>query len=241
MATLRRFLGYLRPYPGLLVLIGVTMLAGIFAELASPRLLGIVIDRGLAAKSMTAVLRYTGLLGLTAIVRAAIHYFQGYSRERAGQEVIRSLRHQLYARLQRLSFAYYAMNPTGDLMSRLTSDVYSILDFVGFGMAEMVGASLMFVGTITVMLVTDWQLALAIMSPVPVLMFFAFRFSGIIGPAWKRIREEMGKMTTTLQEAVSGVRVVKSFTSEHREIGKFAERNRSTLKAHLTRAGIESL
>jgi len=240
MASLRRFLGYLRQYPGLLVLIGVTTIAGIFADLALPRLLGMVIDRGLGTGSMADVLRYTGFLALTATARAAIHYFQGYSRERAGQDVIRNLRHQLYARLQRLSFAYYTINPTGDLMSRLTSDVYSILDFVGFGMAEMVGASLMFVGTITVMLVTDWHVALVVITPVPVLMFFAFRFSGIVGPAWQRIREEMGKMTTTLQEAVSGIRVVKSFTGEHREIAKFAERNRATLEAHLTRAGIEA-
>ncbi|GAG18363.1 unnamed protein product, partial [marine sediment metagenome] len=130
MSTLRRFLGYLSPYPGLLVLVGLSMIGGICTELFLPRLLGMVIDRGLSTKSMSAVLRYTGFLGLTAMVRAGLHYLQGYSRERAGQEVIRSLRHQLYARLQRLSFTYYTMNPTGDLMSRLTSDVHSILDFV---------------------------------------------------------------------------------------------------------------
>jgi len=240
MTTLRRFLGYLRPYPGLLVLVGLTMIGGICTELFLPRLLGMVIDRGLAAKSMSTVLRYTAFLGLTAMVRAGLHYLQGYSRERAGQEVIRSLRHQLYSRLQRLSFAYYTMNPTGDLMSRLTSDIHSILDFVGFGMAEMVGCGLVFLGTVTMMLLTDWRLGLVVISPVPVLMFFAFRFSSVVGPAWKRIREQMGKMTTTLQEAVSGVRVVKSFTSEHREMEKFGVRNQDTLKAHLARAAIEA-
>ncbi|HUV93320.1 MAG TPA: ABC transporter ATP-binding protein [Anaerolineae bacterium] len=240
MTTLRRFLGYLRPYPGLLVLVGLTMIGGICTELFLPRLLGMVIDRGLAAKSMSTVLRYTAFLGLTAMVRAGLHYLQGYSRERAGQEVIRSLRHQLYSRLQRLSFAYYTMNPTGDLMSRLTSDIHSILDFVGFGMAEMVGCGLVFLGTVTMMLLTDWRLGLVVISPVPVLMFFAFRFSSTVGPAWKRIREQMGKMTTTLQEAVSGVRVVKSFTSEHREMEKFGVRNQDTLKAHLARAAIEA-
>ena len=240
MSTLRRFLGYLSPYPGLLVLVGLSMIGGICTELFLPRLLGMVIDRGLSAKSMSAVLRYTGFLGLTAMVRAGLHYLQGYSRERAGQEVIRSLRHQLYSRLQRLSFTYYTMNPTGDLMSRLTSDVHSILDFVGFGMAEMVGCGLVFLGTVTVMLLIDWRLGLVVISPIPVLMFFAFRFSSVVGPVWKRIREQMGKMTTTLQEAVSGVRVVKSFTGEHREMEKFGERNQDTLKAHLARAAIEA-
>jgi len=240
MATLRRFLGYLWPYPGLVSLVAVTMLASTVAELALPRLMGLVIDRGVMAGSMDAVFRYAGYLGITALVRAGIRYLQGYSRERAGQEVIRSLRRQLYQRLQGLSFSYFTMNPTGDLMSRLTSDVHSILDFVGFGMAEMVGASLVFLATAAVVLLTDWRLALAVMSPVPVLVFFAFRFSGIVGPAWERIRERMGKLTATLQETVSGVRVVKSFVGEHREIGKFGARNRDTLEANLTRARIEA-
>ena len=168
------------------------------------------------------------------------HYVQGYSQERIGQEVIRRLRHDLFVRLQRLSFTFYTINATGDLMSRLTSDVMAIMDFFGFGMSEMIASGLTFIGTVTMLLLTDWRLALAVGSPVPVLMFFAFRFSSIVGPAWEAIREEMGKLTTTLQENVSGVRVVKSFARQDLEIDKFAGRNIDTRQANLTRAGIES-
>jgi ATP-binding cassette subfamily B multidrug efflux pump len=240
MGTLRRFASYLRPYPGLITLFIATMLFGIGTELLQPRLLSLVIDRGIAASDMSQVARYTLMLVAAALARSALRYGQGYSRERVGQELIRGLRHELYARLQRLSFTFYTMNATGDLMSRLTGDVMSILDFFAFGLAEIVAASLMFIGTIVMLFFTDWQLAIVVILPIPVLMLFAFRFSGIVGPAWEKIREEMGKLSTTLQENLSGVRVVKAFSRERHEMDKFEKDNTNTLQAHLTRAGIES-
>ena len=240
MRTLRRFATYLRPYPGLIALLFATMLGGIAAELILPRLFGQAIDLGITGKSMTALLRYIGYLAITAVLRALIHYGRGYSQERTVQEMIRVLRRELYTRLQRLSFTFYTMNNTGDLMSRLTSDVGSVMEFFGFGMAEMIASVLMFCGTIAVLLLADWQLTLVMLVPIPVLMFFAFRFSSIIGPAWEKIREEMGKLTTTLQENVSGVRVVKSFSQEEHEIGKFKASNSTNLQANLKRATLEA-
>jgi len=240
MGTLRRFAAYLSPYPLLIVLLFVTMIIGIAGELVMPRILGLLVDRGLGMRSMSGVMLYTGLLVAVAVGRASIHYGQGYVRERMGQEVIRSLRDDLYRRLQRLSFTYYTVNNTGDLMSRLTGDVMSVLEFFGFGLGEMLGSSLMFVGTVTMLLLADWRLALMVMAPVPVLMFFAFRFSGIVGPLWEKIRERVGQLSTTLQENISGVRVVKSFSREEHEIGKFSSSNRETREANLTRAGAEA-
>ncbi len=240
MGTLRRFFAYLRPYPWLIVLLLVTMLVGIAAELTNPKILGLLVDRGLGQRSMSAVMLYTALLVGISLVRAAVHYSQGYVRERIGQEVILRLRDDLYRRLQRLSFTYYTVNNTGDLMARLTGDVMSILEFFGFGLGEMISASLMFVGTVAMLLLTDWHLALVVMAPIPVLMFFAFRFSGVIGPLWEKIRERFGELSTTLQENISGVRVVKSFSREHHEIGKFEDHNQQMLQANLVRAAAEA-
>jgi len=240
MRTLRRFAAYLRPYPGLLTLLFVTMLGGIAAELILPRLFGMAIDRGITERSVAALGRYIGYLALTAILRAGIHYGRGYSQERTGQEMIRVLRRELYVRLQRLSFTFYTMNNTGDLMSRLTSDVGAVMEFFGFGLAEMVASVLIFCGTVVMLLLADWQLTLVMIAPIPVLMFFAFRFSGVVGPAWEKIREEMGRLTTALQENVSGVRVVKAFAREGYEIDKFKAHNARTLQANLTRATLEA-
>ena len=216
------------------------MLGSVAAELILPRLLALVIDLGISSRSMPMVVRYTGLLVVVAAARASVHYGRGYAQERLGQEVIRSLRHDLYVRLQRLSFTYHTAHATGDQMSRLTSDIYSIMEFFGFGLSEMTASALIFTGTIVALLLIDWPLALAVLAPVPVLMFFAFRFSGIVGPAWERIRKEMGKLTTTVQESISGIRVVKSFSREPHEIDKFRDQNVDTLDANLTRARIES-
>jgi len=240
MRTLLRFAKYLRPHKALIILFVVTMLAVVASEMIMPRLLGSLIDQGITGGSTRAILLYTGLMFAVGLARSAIRYGQAYARERMGQELIRGLRHDLYARLQGLSFTYFTVNATGDLMSRLTSDVSAVMDFFGFGIGETITSGLMFAGTVAMLLLTDWRLALVVIIPLPVLMFFAFRFSSIVGPAWEKIRAEMGKLTTTLQENVSGVRVVKSFGREDHEIAKFGVNNASTYQANIGRAGIEA-
>ncbi len=240
MQTLRRLASYIKPFPWLVALLFGGMLAGIAADLTLPRLLGWTIDRGLTAGSMAAVVRYVALLAGLSLVRALLRYVQGYSQERLGQEVIRKLRHDLYVKLQRLSFSYYTVHATGDIMSRVTSDLHSIMDFFGFGLAEMMASSLMFIGTVVMLLTLDWRLALAVAAPVPVLMLIAFRFSGIIGPKWERIRKEMGRLTSTLQESLSGIRVVKAFSRERDEMHRFDDRNITMRTANLERASTEA-
>lgn len=240
MAILRRMSQYLKPFLWLVGSLIICLILGLAAELFMPRILSWIIDRGISQRSMPNVLRYTGLLGLMALARASLRYGQMLSQERLGQEAVRGLRRDLYARLQRLSFTYYSMNNTGDLMSRLTNDVSAIMDFFGFGISEMVGSSLIFIGTLIMLLSADWRLALVVCAPIPFLMFFAFRFSGIVGPAWEKIRLQMGKLSTTLQENISGVRVVKSYGRENHEIGKFAASNDETLDANVDRADIEA-
>ncbi|MHB1294065.1 MAG: ABC transporter ATP-binding protein [Anaerolineae bacterium] len=240
MSILRRFARYLRPYPQFIVILVIALLGGVAAELILPKLLGLIIDRGIAARSMPIVIRYTGLVVLVTLGRAAGHYFQGYSQERLGQELIRALRHDLYVKLQRLSFTYYTVHATGDQMSRLTTDLGALAEFFSYGFSESIMCILMFVGTLAVLLSADWQLALVIAIPIPVLMLIAFRFSGVVGPAWEKIRAEMGRLSTTLQENISGVRVVKSFSRESHEMRKFGGRNTSNLQANIVRADIES-
>jgi ATP-binding cassette, subfamily B, multidrug efflux pump len=240
MQTLRRLASYIKPFPWLVALLFGGMLAGISADLTLPRLLGWTIDRGLTAGSMPAVVRYVALLAGLSLVRASLRYVQGYSQERLGQEVIRKLRHDLYVKLQRLDFGYYTVHATGDIMSRVTSDLYSIMDFFGFGLAETLASSLMFVGTLVMLLILDWRLALGVAAPVPVLMLVAFRFSGIVGPKWERIRKEMGHLTTTLQESLSGIRVVKAFSRERDEMHRFDDRNVTMRSVNLDRAATEA-
>jgi ATP-binding cassette, subfamily B, multidrug efflux pump len=240
MLILRRLLAYVKGYPWLLAAVLGCLIIGLGGELMQPRVLSFVIDRGIAAGSMPNVLRYTGLLACIALVRAGLRYGQAFWQEQLGQEVIRRLRHDLYERLLRLNFTYYTLHATGDQMAKLTSDVYSVMELVGFGIAETVGSALVFCGTIVMLMLVDWPLALVVLTPVPMLMFFAFRFSGLVGPIWERIRAEMGKLTTTLQENISGVRVVKSFARQDHEIGKFRVRNQANLDTNLERAQVEA-
>jgi len=230
MTNVKRLFGYLQPYRLLVALIAVLLLFTTAGDLVVPRILGWTIDVGLASRDMGLVIRYClALLGVAAL-RSVMAYVQG----------VRDLRDQLYARLQRLSFSYFTTMPTGDIMSRLTSDLEAVEEFVSWGFVLFLMVALNFSTTFVMLLVLDWQLTLAIVAPVPFLGLVVFLFNRRVGPAWDAIREQMGKLTSTLQEAVSGVRVVKAFAREPYEIGKFGEQNWLNLRRNLERADIEA-
>jgi ATP-binding cassette subfamily B multidrug efflux pump len=240
MTNFKRLFSYLGPYRLLVALIVVLLLFTTTGDLAVPRILGLTIDIGLASRDMGLVVRYCLVLLGVAALRALFAYVQGICHALVGENVVRDLRDQLYARLQRLSFSYFTTMPTGDIMSRLTSDLEAVEEFVSWGFVLFLIVVLNFVTTFAMLLVLDWQLTLAIVAPVPFLGLVVFLFNQRVGPAWDAIREQMGKLTSTLQEAVSGVRVVKAFAREPHEIEKFGQQNWLNLHLNLKRADIEA-
>jgi len=111
------------------------------------------------------------------------------------------------------------------MMSRATSDIQETERFVGMGLMDLLATVLLLGGVITAMLVEDWQLALLAMIPVPVLIFATIRFGNTVRPKFKVIQEQMGVLSTTMQESMTGIRLVKSFAREPFELSKFDEEN----------------
>jgi ABC-type multidrug transport system fused ATPase/permease subunit len=240
MNNAKRLFGYLQPYRLLVALIAVLLLFTTAGDLVIPRILGWTIDVGLASRDMGLVIRYCLILLGVAGLKSLFAYVQGICHALVGENVVRDLRDQLYARLQRLSFSYFTTMPTGDIMSRLTSDLEAVEEFVSWGFVLFLMVILNFVTTFVMLLVLDWHLTLAIVAPVPFLGLVVFLFNRRVGPAWDAIREQMGKLTSVLQEAVSGVRVVKAFAREPHEVTKFGAQNWLNLRRNLERGDIEA-
>ena len=240
MTNVKRLFAYLQPYRLLVALIAVLLLFTTAGDLLVPRILGWTIDVGLASRDMGLVVRYCLVLLGVAALRSLFAYVQGICHALVGENVVRDLRDQLYARLQRLSFSYFTTTSTGDIMSRLTSDLEAVEEFVSWGFVLFLIVALNFSTTFVMLLVLDWRLTLGIVAPVPFLGLVVWLFNRRVGPAWDAIREQMGKLTSTLQEAVSGVRVVKAFAREPYEIKKFGEQNWFNLRRNLERADIEA-
>jgi ATP-binding cassette subfamily B multidrug efflux pump len=240
MKVLLRLMTYLRPSTRWVVLSVTLLILGTLIDLTAPWLLKEVFDKGIAKNNTKAILLFTLLLAGIQVVKSFGMFVQGRSQELVGQNVVFTLRKQMYEHLQKLSFGYYDKAKTGQLMSRMTGDIEAVKNFIGFGSLTMVGGFLTFVGTIIFMVFMQWQVTLLSMTTIPLLLFILFRFNKNVGPAWGQIREQMGRLTTTLQENISGIRVVKAFAREKAEQDKFESRNDQNFETNMVRAKLEA-
>ncbi|RKH13051.1 ABC transporter ATP-binding protein [Corallococcus sp. CA053C] len=225
LAAVLRALRYLRRYRleaggALLSLLLVSV-----ANLGAPQMIRIAIDQGLARGERRPVLLAVGGLVAIALGRGLFNFLQGYLAERASQGVAFDLRDALFARIQRLSFSYYDQAQTGQLLTRLTSDVEAVRTFVGSGVVQFAAAAAMLVGCTGLLLWLDPVLALAALASVFPILFVLRSFVTKMRPLFGQLQALLGTLNTTLQEDLRGLRVVRSFSGEAREVERYGRTN----------------
>jgi ATP-binding cassette subfamily B protein len=240
MKTLGRLLGLIKPYVMLSSLALFLMVLSTVVDYITPLLLKLVIDDGIGTGNVSLVVRYVLMMAGFAVLRAILVYGQSFVMERNGQKISYDLRNKLYAHMQRLSFSFFDKMQTGQIMSRVTGDIDCVRNFLGFGFINLIMCILNFIFTIGLFIWVSWKLALIVLLPTPALILVIVLFSKRINPKWEIIREQMGKLTTVLQENVTGIRVVKAFAREAHEEGKFDGRNNGNYVENLKRAKIEA-
>ena len=221
----QRLLGYLKPYPKPLILGYSAMLVATVLNLLIPLLIKFAIDVGLADGRAIALFAAGGLILLIALIRGVVGFGQRYYGEWLTHRVAYDLRNEFYNAVQHLPFAFHDQTHTGDLMSRATSDITETERFIGIGLMDLLAAVLLMGGVTIAMLLESWQLALLALLPFPLLLFATIRFGGTVRPMFKRIQEQMGVLSTTMQESLTGIRVVKAFAREPYELEKFDRDN----------------
>jgi ATP-binding cassette subfamily B protein len=204
------------------------------ANLATPLLIGRAIDEGIGPRRLGVIFVVVGWLVGLALARAVFTFLQGYLAERASQGVAYDLRDALFERIERLSFSYYDRAQTGQLVTRLTSDVEQIRTFAGSGVVQLANAVVMLVGTTVLLLYLDWQLALVALAIVPVIAVLLVRFVGRIRPLFREVQQTLGRLNTVLQEDLQGVRVIRAFAREDYETARYASVNEELLQKNLT-------
>jgi ATP-binding cassette subfamily B protein len=232
--ALRRALAYLRSYTwesGAAVL-SLLLVSG--ANLATPLLIGRAIDEGIGPRRLGVVFVVVGWLVGLALARGLFTFLQGYLAERASQGVAYDLRDALFERIERLSFSYYDRVQTGQLVTRLTSDVEQIRSFAGSGVVQLANAVVMLIGTTVLLLYLDWQLALVALAIVPIIAVLLVRFVGRIRPLFREVQQTLGKLNTVLQEDLLGVRVIRAFAREDYETARYTSVNDELLEKNLT-------
>ena len=225
MSGLARVIRYLRPYAWMTVLGIVTTILPVLMELVTPRMVQFIIDQGIRAGDMAAVWQGSGIMLLAAILGAATTIGQGIARAQISQGIAFDLRNDLFRHIQRFSFANLDRMQTGQLMTRVSSDVDVARMFLSAGMALLLRTLLMVIGSLTMMLIIDWRLGLIMVAMLIISGSVIFWFLRVVGPLFSIVQQKLGKLNTLVQENLAGVHVVKAFVREQYEIENFDRDN----------------
>jgi ATP-binding cassette subfamily B protein len=167
-------------------------------------------------------------LGLVTL-RAGVGFVLGPMRNRLVQRTLGDIRAAIYDALQRLSFLYHDQTRSGELITRATTDVWRLQDFLFACLLLTVDISVTLAATIVLIFIINpllGGLTLACIAPTLILIGF---FAGKLQPQWRHVHDLHGAMTTVIQENIAGVRVVKAFARENSEIGKFRDKKKNFL------------
>lgn len=230
---IKRGLTYLRPYARLAIGAFASMLLVTVANLLNPQLFQQLIDDGIEVNNMQGILIATVGLLLIAIMRGIFTFANAYWSEKASQGIAYDMRNELFAKLERLSFSFHDTHNVGQLMTRATSDVEGVRAFFATGILQLVSAILTFIGSIVILLVTDWGLALAALIVIPLIVILFVIIFSRMGPLFGDVQKNLGKLNNVLQENIEGIRVIKGFTAESREADRYNAQNQQLYDINL--------
>ena len=182
----------------------------------------------------TAVLIAGALIVLFASMRGLFAFLQAYWAERNSQTVAFEIRNELFDKIQRLSFSYHDQNQTGQLMIRATDDIEKVRLFIGQGLVQLAGAAILLVATLSLLLSTNWQLALVSMPILPAALIIFMIFGIVSQPLFAKIQARISDVNTVLQENLAGIKVVKAFAREQMQQDKFRVAAGNLLNQSLT-------
>ena len=247
----------LKPHVGALTFGFIAVVGEGVANLLEPWPLKIVLDSVLRSRSMNgwlnraiqstvgddklAVLKFAcaAVLGI-AILDAVSSYTEKYLTTSVGQWVTHDLRRTLYSRIQRLSLAYHDQKRSGDLLSRVTSDVDAIQSFINTALLSALVNLITLVGMIGVMFYLNWRFTLIALSVAPVLFLVVYTYTRRIKRASREVRKKEGEIVSVIEEVLSSIRVVKAFAREDYEHRRLEEESLESVEIGLRARGLKA-
>jgi ATP-binding cassette subfamily B protein len=206
------------------------------ARLLGPLAVRTGIDEGIAQGDKGAVTRAAIAFMILLVIQYLAQRVAQYSVAWLGERYLVLLRKRVFAHLMELDMGFYSRAKTGVIVSRMTSDIEALTEFVEEGAVIFVTSLITVVGVAAVMLAVDWQLALVVFSVVGVVLIGSYFFQRFASRAYRDVREQIGRVLAGFQEGVTGVRVVQAFTQEQSQAGSFGRVNEAYFSANMRAA-----
>ena len=230
----RMLRGILRPHAGSLAGSFIFSVLGTVFDLLQPMPLKVVLDNifrshaprdwlsrftfaAFGSNKQTIILCAALAVLAIAVLGAVCSYFEKYFMTTASQWVTHDLRAAVYSRIQRLALSFHDNSRTGDLMTRVTSDIDSIQSFITSGLLDAMLDVLLIAGMLAVMFSFSWRFTLVALSVTPLMVFIAARYTRRIRQSAREVRKKQGEIASRIQETFASIRVVKAFAREEFE------------------------
>lgn len=223
----RKFLSYYKPYKKLFFTDMICAMVAAAITLVFPMITRYITGVILIETPIDLQIIYQ--LGFVMIVLVIIEFFcnfyVAYQGHVMGTYMERDIRNELFEHYQKLSFSFYDEQKTGQLMSRITNDIFSLTELYHHGPEDIVISFIKFIGAFVILSTINLQLTLIVFAFIPIMGGFALYYNRKMKKAFKRNKQRIGDINARIEDNLSGIRVVKSFANESKEMDKFQVEN----------------
>jgi len=244
---IKRFLPYFKKYRLILILDLLCASLTTVCEIVFPLIVRYITDMGMnniEGLTFGIILKLTLLYIVLRIIDTAANYYMAGTGHIMGTKMETDMRADLFEHLQTLSYSYYSNTKIGQIMSRITSDLFDITEFAHHCPEELFITALKIIVSFCILLTVNIPLTLIVFAVIPIMIFFSMRYRKRMRDAFKESRVQVGELNAQVEDSLLGIRVVKSFTGENTEIKKFKKGNEKFLEikkvAYKCMAGFQS-
>ena len=225
---LKLLAGYYKPYKGLFLADLFFAVLGAAITLVIPLLVRYIMDSvgGMSLSEAKIAILKIGLIMIGLIlVQLGSRFFITYYGHMMGAYIEHDMRNEIFSHYQKLSFAFYDNQKVGHLLSRITNDLFDISELLHHGPEDIVISVIKLIGAMIILLNVNWKMSLICLAIVVVMLFYALVYNRRMKHAFKENRARIADINSQIEDSLAGIRVVKSFGNEQREMEKFAKGN----------------
>ncbi len=232
--TYKRIATYFAKYKTELIIVFILVILYTLAGLVGPYLLGIAIDQYITEKDLPGLTRISLVMLAAYLFSVGLRAIANWIMANATQKALKKMRTDLFQHLQLLSLSFFDRNPAGDLMSRLTNDINAVNHAISMNVTSLMANVLTLVGILIAMFSLNMWLAMASVLVVPIMAWFTMFIAKYTRRGFRDLQKQLGQLNGTIEETVSGQRVVKAFRRSETAIATFKEHNQAVYKTGKT-------
>ena len=225
---IRKFLSYYKPYRGLFMKDMFCAIIAACISLLFPLITRYITNNVLMddiSESLEIIIYFGGFMLVLLVIEYFCNYFVAYQGHVMGAHMEADMRNELFQHYQKLSFNFYDNQKVGQLMTRLTNDLFSLTELYHHGPEDIVISIIKIFGAFIILLTINVPLTLIVFSIIPFMVIFSIYYNRQMKKAFRENKKKIGDINARIEDSLSGIRVVKSFANEHQELHRFSNEN----------------